>query len=130
MVEISDINGTRNFGSFSSFTASLNTLDGLVQSGELPKNNPTVLVSKYNGCELRREYTASLVDGIWHILRAKKAPNPSRRNPLANSPEDTRFTLQPDKEARSVHSKTTRNSHIRLFKEAFPDWRNKMYQPL
>lgn len=118
MVEISDIYGVCNFGCFASFAASHNTLDGLVHSGELSKDNPMVLVSSYKGNELQREYTATLSNGKWRTIRAKKAANKCHA------------TSQPIKKVRSVHSRITRNSHIKVFKDAFPTWLNKTYQPL
>ena len=115
MVEIHDFDGTRNFGCFVSFKASICTLDGLIASGELDSVTPSVLVSSYKGHELQREYTATLRGDKWHTPREPKKSKDS----------------QPTKgKVRSVHSRTTEKSHIRCFKDAFPDWLNKVYQPL
>lgn len=115
MVEIHDLDGTRNFGCFVSFKASICTLNGLLASGELSGKTPSILVSSYKGSELQREYTATLRGDKWHTTRESKKGKDSQPTQV---------------KVRSVHSRTTEKSHIKCFKDAFPDWLNKIYQPL
>lgn len=116
MVEIFNADRTECLGRFADFKSAKDTLNGLATSGKLGEI-PVVLVCSYKGNILRREYVATRNGNVW------KVPAPSRQEP-AISPRSSR------RKRRRQHRCKVYKSHVQCFKEGFPDWLGKVYQPL
>jgi hypothetical protein len=113
MVEIFSIDRTISLGCFENFKAAKGTLNGLIVSGKLGENL-SVFVCSYNGDKLQREYTATY-NGKWHV------PTSPKRQVQAKDIEKT---------TRKKHWCKIYKSPEQCFKEGFPDWMNKVYQPV
>lgn len=113
MVEILSTDRAMSLGCFVNFKAAKGTLNGFILSGELGEN-PSVFVCSYNGDKLQREYTATY-DGKWHV--------PAFPKPQVQ-------TKEIEKTSRKKHWCKVYNSPEQCFKEGFPDWMNRVYQPV
>lgn len=113
MIEIFNANRTENLGWFKSFKAAKGMLNGFIISGELGEN-PSVFVCSYNGDKLQREYTATY-DGKWRV------------------PASTKLQAQAKDITKSSNRKhwcKVYKSPVQCFREGFPDWMNRVYQPV
>lgn len=113
MIEIFNANRTESLGWFKNFKAAKGTLNGFIISGELG-GNTSVFVCSYNGNKLQREYTATY-DGKWHIPASQKLQAQAKGI---------------EKTSRKKHWCKIYNSPEQCFKEGFPDWMNRTYQPV
>lgn len=116
MVEIFNTDCTMSLGCFVNFKAAKGTLNGLIASGELSGENPSVLVCSYKNDEMQREYIA-VYHGKWNVPTSSKVPR------IVQKIEGVR---------RNVKNQCCKIYELPVdcFAEAFPVWINGVYQPV
>lgn len=117
MVEIFNADRTECWGRFADFKSAKAELNALAVTGKLGEI-PAIQVCSYKNGILQREYTAIRNGDAW------KMPKPSRKEPEVSVLPLKRMRRR--KHWCRVYSK----SHVQCFKEGFPDWLGKVYQPL
>lgn len=116
MIEVFNIERTKSLGCFVNFKSAKGTLNGLIASGELSGENPAVLVCSYKNNEMQREYIATYC-GKWRVPPPPKVPH------VAKEIEGTRRKVK-------KHWCKIYKSSVDCFREGFPDWMNRVYQPV
>lgn len=114
MVEIFSTDRAMSLGCFVNFKAAKGTLSELVDAGKLGKH-PAVFVCCYKNNELLREYIATFSGGKWHVPA---------------SPKSQVQMKVIEKSSRKKHWCKIYHSPEKCFKEGFPDWMNRVYQPV
>lgn len=117
MIEIFNENRTKSLGWFKNFKVAKGTLNELATSGKLGEN-PSVLVCSYKSNEPQSEYAAtySAYFGKWDVQVHSKVCSPVLK--------DKRKVCRKKSGAKKY------KSSVDYFREGFPDWMNKVYQPV
>ncbi|MCE8595719.1 hypothetical protein K0F38_18250 [Bacteroides fragilis] len=117
MIKIFSEDRSRSFGWFKNFKVAKDALDRLLKSGELGET-PSLLVGSYKNNTLQQEYTVtySAYFGRWGIAAVPQACTAAVSN---------RKKVQRKKSPCKVYK-----SAVACFKEGFPDWMNRTYQPI
>lgn len=114
MIEIYSVDRTNSYGRFANFKAAKSTLHSLIASGKLSGEKPSILVCSYKNNEPQREYVATCF-GTWKVPKVRKT---------LTSPESKKKTRRKRGWCKRYPSPEA------YFKEGFPDWLNKVYQPV
>lgn len=117
MIEIFNENRTKSLGWFKNFKVAKGTLNELVTSGELGEN-PSVLVCSYKSNEPQSEYTVtySAYFGKWDVQVLSE---------VCSSVQKGQRKVYHKKNGAKKYK-----SSVDYFREGFPDWMNRAYQPV
>lgn len=116
MIEILSEDHSKSLGCFKNFKAAKGTLNELVVSGELGES-PSLVIDSYknNVLQQRTIATYSAYFGKWGV----------EEPPQVGVSKKRRKKMQ-----RKKHWCKIYKSPVQCFKEGFPDWMNRVYQPV
>lgn len=116
MVEILTENRSKSFGWFKNFKAAKGMLNSLIASDESGAT-PILLVDSYKGGELQQQCTVTYSSyfGTWNVSALPKV-----------------CALKRDRKKRQHRKQQCKvyKSAVDCFREGFPDWMNRTYQPV
>lgn len=115
MIEILSEDRSKSLGCFKNFKAAKGTLNELVVSGELGES-PSLVIDSYknNVLQQRTIATYSAYFGKWGVEAPPRCVSKNGRK----------------KTQRKKHWCKIYKSPVQYFKEGFPDWMNRVYQPV
>lgn len=116
MIEILSEDRSKSFGWYKNFKAAKGMLNSLIASGAHGEI-PVLLVDSYKSNELQQQYsvTYSSYFGAWTVSSLSKIGVPAKEK------------------KKRLHKKyrcKVYKSPVACFREGFPDWLNRTYQPV